>query len=58
MYMSLFSKPTDKDLETYPNVLLTSPLEWEPSLLNYTCPHSDGDPVWAPDPSDHDKHCP
>ena len=46
MCMSLLGKPTDKDLETYPHVLLTGPHEWDPSVLDYTHPHSDGDPVW------------
>ena len=34
MYMSLFGKPTDQDLEAYPDVLLTSPHEWDPSVFN------------------------
>ena len=44
--MSPLGKPTNKDLETYPHVLLTGPHKWDPSLLDYTHPHSGGDPVW------------
>ena len=51
MYMSLLGKPTDADLNTYPYVLLTSPHEWDPSVLDYTHPTTSGDPTWAPDPS-------
>ena len=51
--MSLLGISTDKDLETYPHILLTGPYEWDPSVLDYTHPHSDdGDLVWIPDPSD------
>ena len=32
MYMSILGKPTDKD------VLLTSPHEWDPSVLDYSHP--------------------
>ena len=51
MYMSLLGKPTDADLNTYPNVLLTGPHEWNSSVLDYTHPTTSGDPTWAPDPS-------
>ena len=30
--------------------------EWDPCVLDYTHPHSDGDPAWAPDPSGHEQH--
>ena len=42
MYLSIFGKPTDKDLERYPAVHLTGPNEWDPSVLDYTHPSSDG----------------
>ena len=48
-------QPTDKDLETYQHVFLTGPHEQDPFVLDYTHPHSDGHPLWAPDPSDHEK---
>ena len=51
MYMSLLGTPTDADLNTYPHVLLTSPHEWDYSVLDYTHPTTSGDPTWAPDPS-------
>ena len=40
MYMSLLGEPTDQDLEEYPHVLLTSPHGWNPSVLDYTHPHT------------------
>ena len=36
MYLSILSKPTDKDLERYPAEHLTGPHEWDPSVLDYT----------------------
>ena len=56
--MSPLGKPTNKDLDTYPHVLLTGPHKWDPSLLDYTHPQSGGDPVWTRVPSDHEKHDP
>ena len=56
MYMSLLGQPTDADLHTYPHVLLTGPLEWDPSVLDYTHPTTSGDPTWAPDPSQCGAH--
>ena len=35
MYMSIIGKPSDQDLDHYPHVLLTSPNEWDPSVLEY-----------------------
>ena len=28
------TKPTDHDLETYPHVILTSDMDWDPSILD------------------------
>ena len=36
--------PTDKDLQTYPSVHLTSPQEWDPSVLDYVHPKDNGEP--------------
>ena len=36
MYMNHLGKPTDADLNTLPDVLLTAPHEWDPSVLDYT----------------------
>ena len=36
MYMSILGKPTDQDLDQYPHVLLSSPHEWDPSVLDYS----------------------
>ena len=38
MYINLLDKPPYADLNTFPNVLLTGPHEWDPSVLDYTHP--------------------
>ena len=58
MYMSIIGKPTDKDLDQYPHVLLTSPHEWDPSVLDYSHPNTVDTPPGHPDPSARDKHDP
>ena len=58
MYMSILGKPADQDLDQYPHVLLTSPHEWDPSVLDYSHPSTHGYPSWAPDPSVRDQHDP
>ena len=58
MYMSILSKHTDQDLDQYPHVLLTSPHEWDPSVLDYSHPNTCGYPSWAPVPSARDQHDP
>ena len=50
MYLAILGKPTDTDLERYPPVHLTGPNEWDPSVLDYTHPSSDGEPPWSNDP--------
>ena len=50
MYLSILGKPTDEELVKYPSVLLTSIHEWDPSVLDYSRPEDDGEPVWAIDP--------
>ena len=52
MYLSIFGKPTDADLERYPAVHLTGPHEWDPSVLDYTHPSCDGEPPWSNDPDE------
>ena len=42
MYLELQGIPTDKDLQTYPSVHLTSPHEWNPSILHYEHPENKG----------------
>ena len=44
MYLKLQGIPTDTDLQTYPSVHLTSPQEWDPSVLVYVHPKDDGEP--------------
>ena len=56
--MIILGKPTDQDLDQYPDVLLTSPHEWDPSVLDYEHPNTHGYPSWAPDPSVGDQHDP
>ena len=50
MYLSILGKPTDEELVKYPSVHLTSIHEWDPSLLDYSHPECDGEPVWTIDP--------
>ena len=45
-------------MDQYPHVLLTSPHEWDPSVLEYSHPNTCGYPSWAPDPSARDQHDP
>ena len=58
MYMSILGKPTDQDLDQYPHVLLTSPHEWDPSVLDYSHLNTTGYLSWAPDPAVRDQHNP
>ena len=58
MYMSILGKPTDQDLDQYPHVLLISPHEWDPSVLDYAHPNTHGYPSWASDPSTREQHDP
>ena len=44
MSMKFQGIPTDKDLQTYPSVHLTSPQEWDPSVLDYVHPNDNGEP--------------
>ena len=48
-YGLILGKPTEQDLGQYPHVLLTSPHEWYPSVLDYSHPNTHGYPSWAPD---------
>ena len=51
MHLELQGIPTDKDLQTYPSVHLTSPHEWDPSVLDYEHPENNGEPDWDIDPN-------
>ena len=53
--MNIQGKHTDKDLDQYPHVLLTSPHEWEFSVFDYSHPNTREYPSWAPDPSVRDQ---
>ena len=49
MYLSIIGKPTDEELVKCPSVHLTSIHEWDPSVLDYSHPEGDGEPLWACD---------
>ena len=50
MYLSILGKPTNEELIKYLSVHLTSMHEWDPSVLDFSYPEGDGEPVWACDP--------
>ena len=50
MYLSILGKQTDEELVKYPSVHLTSIDEWDPSVLDFSYPEGDGEPVWESDP--------
>ena len=54
MYLSMLGKPTDEELAKYPSVHLTSIHEWDPSVLDYSHPGGDGEPVWDIEPQHKD----
>ena len=58
MYMRILGIPTDQDLDQYPHVLLTSPHEWNHSVLDYSHSNTCGYPSWSPDPTARDQHDP
>ena len=41
-YATSHGKPTDQDMDTYPHVFVTSPDEWDASVLDHDPPHLDG----------------
>ena len=41
-YATSLGRPTDQDMDTYPHVFITSPDEWDPSVLDHDPPHLDG----------------
>ena len=49
MYLELQGIPIDKDIQTYPSVYLTSPHEWDPSVMYCQHPDDNGEPDWAMD---------
>ena len=40
-YATSLGRPTDQDMDTYPDVFFTSPDEWDPSVLDHDPPHLD-----------------
>ena len=53
MYLQLQGIRTNQDLQNYPSVHLTSPHEWDPSVLDYEHPENNGEPDWAIDPNEN-----
>ena len=49
MYLRIPGKPADEELVKYPSDHLTSIHEWDPSILDFSYPEGDGEPVWACD---------
>ncbi|KAL7574251.1 hypothetical protein ACA910_012506 [Epithemia clementina (nom. ined.)] len=45
-YIQPVGKPTDKDMDDYPHVFFTNPAYWDPALLDYEFPATDGPPIW------------
>ena len=58
MYLEFIGTPTDKDLQKYPSVHLTSQDEWDPSVLDYVHQDSDAEPSWTTDPNDRSQFDP
>ena len=54
MYLSILGKPPDEELVKYPSVHLTSIHEWDNSVLDFSYPEGDGEPVWTCDPQNVD----
>ena len=44
MYLKFQGIPTDKEIQTYPSVQLTSPQEWDPSVLDFVHPKDNEEP--------------
>ena len=53
MYLQLQGIPADRGLQNYPSVHLTSPHEWDPSVLDYEHPENSGEPHWAIHPNEN-----
>ncbi|KAL7570415.1 hypothetical protein ACA910_017249 [Epithemia clementina (nom. ined.)] len=45
-YIQPVGKPTAQDMDAYPHVFFTNPADWDPALLDYEFPVTDGQPVW------------
>ena len=53
MYLQLQGIITDQHLQDHPSVHLTSPHEWDPSVLDNEHPENNGEPDWAIDPNEN-----
>ncbi|KAL7564560.1 hypothetical protein ACA910_013960 [Epithemia clementina (nom. ined.)] len=45
-YIKPVGKPTDQDMDDYPCVFFTNPADWDPALLDYEFPDTDGQSIW------------
>ncbi|KAL7570793.1 hypothetical protein ACA910_014422 [Epithemia clementina (nom. ined.)] len=45
-YIQPVGKPSAQDMDDYPHVFFTNPADWDPALLDYDFPTTDGQPVW------------
>ena len=50
MYLSFLGKPTDDELVKYPSIHLTYIHEWDPTVLDYSHPEGEAEPLWVCDP--------
>ena len=55
VYLEFIGIPTDKDLQMYRSVHLTSSHEWDSSALDYVNPDGNGEPSWTTDPTDRSQ---
>ena len=58
MYLEFIDTPTDKNVQKYPSVYLTSPHEWDPSALDYVQPDGNGKTSWSTDLIDRSQYDP
>ena len=56
IYLPILGPPTDEDMEKYPHVLLTSPHEWDPSVLDHSHLDIMEHPIPNLDDSNHHIH--
>ncbi|KAL7570791.1 hypothetical protein ACA910_014420 [Epithemia clementina (nom. ined.)] len=57
-YIQPVGKPTPNDMDEYPHVFFTNPADWDPALLDYEFPVTDGQPEWdhLMDPRPYEEH--
>ena len=53
MYLKIQGILTDKDLQTYASVHLTTPYEWDPSVLDFIHSQENWESDWTNDPTEN-----